>query len=183
MRASTGCSLSCAIDRRDRGRLPVAAAGAGTRRRASGGFRALRHADHQSLRARVQRHRARSAPDAAGAARRPHAAARLRDLPGDRVEDADSDGPEARIPALFSFVDDRGRPAVRPNGGRAGPARMNGARGACAPPTPATTSSSPSPLRRARPCRPAQAPRHQGALHQPRPADPRRHAGADAGER
>ena len=117
---------------------------------------ALRDAGHQPLRARLQRHRDRPAAAAPGAARRPHAAARLRDLPRHRVEDADRDGPEARYPGALRLRPEPGRGWVcsaerrprRPARGRA--ARRAGR----APPTPATTSSSRCPGRPAPPGRP-----------------------------
>ena len=128
----------------DRGGLPAAPAGAGARRRASGRPAALRHAGHQPLRARLQRHRDRPAPAAAGGARRPHPAARLRDLPADRGR--------GRRPRRAGGADPaRSSASPRPRAGRRlvgrapaapRPARTSGGRAGCAPPTPATTSSS-----------------------------------------
>ena len=78
----------------------------------------------------------------ASAARRPDPAARLRDLPLTALEDADREGPEAAIPALFCFAQDRARRrSGGPSAAPAAPARTSAARAACAPPTPATTSS------------------------------------------
>ena len=73
------------VGRGDRDRLPAAPAGAGARRRPAAGPAALRDAGHQPLRARLQRRRDRPAAAAAGAACRPHPAARLRDLPAHRA--------------------------------------------------------------------------------------------------
>ena len=93
---------------------------------------ALRHAGDQPLRARLQRRRDRPAPAAAGAARRPHPPARLRDLPGDRA----SRTPTARgrrrgSPALFGFAQNAGgRPGLV---GRAPPAPPRRGRAAAGP--------------------------------------------------
>ncbi len=69
--------------RRDvaRAGVPVPPPGAGARRPRARRLRAVRHADRQPVRARLQRDRARSAQDPPGRLCRPHPAARLRDLP------------------------------------------------------------------------------------------------------
>ena len=98
----------------------------------------------QPLRARLQRRRDRPAPAAAGRARRPHPAARLRDLPHHRASRTPTaTARRPAIPGLFGFGPSRGAtaPSGGPSAGRGGRARTSAGRAGCAPPTPATTSS------------------------------------------
>ncbi len=153
----------------------------------AGRFRAFRHADHQSLRARVQRHRDRPAADAPGAARRPHAAARLRDLPRHRVSRTPTSMVRTqRLPALFSLGQNRGSGWVYSTERRPRRPTEDERRAGRDPHLLHRRRRVPRRLA-ARPDSEPQADRpsarHRGALHQPRPADPRRHADADAGER
>ena len=138
---------------RARDRLPAAPAGAGAGRPAAAGPAALRHADRQPVRARLQRRRDRPA---AGRGRCVHAdRTRPRDFEIYRITGSRTPTATARRRGCRSFsASAQSRGGGRsggPSGGRAAPPRTSGGSGGCAPPTPATTSSSRSRGRRAAP--------------------------------
>ena len=102
-----------------------------------------------------------------------------------RVEDADIEGPEADVPALFSLGQNRGSGWVysterRPRRPGEDERRQGMTRTTYPGDDVFLAISRPA----GRPdAAPDQAPRHRRAVHQSRPADSRRHADADAGER
>ena len=183
--ASAGCNLSCAAARAGIEivfllRRPAPELADLT----PADFELFATPDHQSLRARMQRHRARPAQDAAGAARRPHPAERLRDLPrpprgGRRHRRTDAD-----IPALFGLGQNRGNGWVYSTERRPRRATEDERREGL---TRTSYTGDDVFLAVSRPAGPsgpaAQTHRRDGALHQPRPADPRRQPDLDAGER